>query len=144
MGLPATPPNVPTPPQGDKANLVWSSGSVGQAPFTGTGVTGAVEILGPCNLVIFGSGGPDGAWVGSVQLQRSFDGGTTWIGCNVGGGGQKALWSTGWDISIIFSECEKGVLYRLSCTAWTSGTINWRFSTSGAAAMSLSLASIIS
>ena len=148
MGIPATPPVVPTPPAGDKANLVWSSESAGQAPFTGTAETGWVEIFGPFNLVIYAAPDSDDddantAWVGTVRLERSFDGGATPIVCGVGGGGQQASWSTGTDLSFIIGECEKGVLYRLVCTAWTSGTIRWRFSTTGAAAMSLSVASVI-
>ena len=143
MGIPATPPVIPTPPANDKANLVYSSAQAGNAPFTGTGVTGGVEIFGPFNLVIYANGGPNGAWVGTVRLERSFDGGTTWIVCGVGGGGQQAIWTTGTDLSFIIGECEKGVLYRLNCSAWASGTINWRFSTTGAAAMSLSVASVI-
>lgn len=141
MGIPATPPVVPTPPANDKANLVYSSAQAGNAPFTATGQTGAVEIFGPFNLVIYGSGGPNGAWVGTARLERSFDGGTTWIVASAGGG--QASWSTGTDLSFVFGEPEKGVLYRLNCTAYTSGTINWRFSTSGVAAMSLGLAATV-
>ncbi len=143
MGIPATPPNVPTPPANDKANLVWSSAQAGNAPFVGTGVTGAVEISGPFNLVIYGSAGPNGSWAGTVRLERSFDGGTTWVVAGVGGGGQQASWNTGTDLSFVVGEPERGVLYRLNCTSWVSGTINWRFSTTGAAAMSLALASQI-
>jgi len=143
MGIPAAAPNIPTPPAGDKANFVYSSAQAGNAPITGTGQTDAIQIFGPCNLLIYASGGPNGAWVGTVRLERSFDGGTTWIVCGIGGAGQQAIWNTGTDISAVIGEPEKGVLYRLNCTAWTSGTINWRFSTNGAAAMSLSLAAVI-
>lgn len=143
MGIPATPPVTPTPPAGDKANLVFSSAQAGNAPITATGVTGWVEIFGAFNLAIWANGGPNGAWVGTVRLERSFDGGTTPIVCGVGGGGQQASWTTGTDLSLVVGECEKGVLYRLNCTAWTSGTINWRMSTTGQAAMSLSVGSVI-
>ena len=141
MGIPATPPVVPTPPAGDKANLVYSSTQTGNAPITGTGQTGWVEIFGPFNLTIFGSA--NAGWAGTVRLERSFDGGVTPIVCGVGGGGQQAIWSTGTDISVIVGECEKGVLYRVNCTAFASGPINWRFSSTGGAAMSLSIGSVI-
>jgi hypothetical protein len=140
MGIPATPPVIPTPPASDKANFVFSSAQAGNAPFTAPGHTAGVEIFGVFNLVIFGSGGPNGAWTGSGRLERSFDGGTTWIVCNVGGGGQQAVWATGTDVSLTTGECEKGVLYRLNFTDLSVGTVNWRFSGNGQAAMSLSVA----
>ncbi len=64
-----------------------------------------------------------GTFVGTVALKRSFDGGTTWL--------------TKWPVEIYqattprtFSddEPEAGVIYRLECTAFTSGTINYRMS----------------
>lgn len=82
-------------------------------------------------------------YVGTVQLERSFDGGQTWIVCGVGGQGALAQWATGTPVSCVVGEAEAGVAYRLNCTAYTSGTINYRLSTTGAAALSLSLASPI-
>ena len=74
----------------------------------------------------------------TVQLERSFDGGKTFIVCNLGGGGILAQWLAG-PISITFGEPEKNVLYRLNCTVWTSGTINYRISQTGGAAESLAV-----
>lgn len=75
----------------------------------------------------------------TVQLERSFDGGATWIVCNVGGSGQLAQWAAGTPVNITFGEPEKNVLYRLNCIAFTSGTINYRISETGGAAESLAV-----
>lgn len=75
----------------------------------------------------------------TVQLERSFDGGATWIVCNIGGSGQLAQWTAGTPVNITFGEPEKNVLYRLNCIAFTSGTINYRISQTGGAAESLAI-----
>lgn len=81
-------------------------------------------------------------YAGSVQLERSFDGGATWIVCNIGGSGQLAVWAAGTPVSLVFGEPERGVLYRFNCTATTGAVpINYRMSTTGAAATVLNLAS---
>ena len=101
---------------------------------------------GPFNLCIYGASGPNGNWSATIGLERSFDGGTTWIVCGVGGSGAQAVYTssgTGADVSVVAGEIEEGVLYRLHATAYVSGTINYRFSTSGVAAMSLSISSVI-
>lgn len=76
----------------------------------------------------------------TVRLERSFDGGVTWVTCGIGGGypaifvlGAASLTSP---VSVVAAEPERQVAYRLNCTAYTSGTINYRMSASGAAAMS--------
>ena len=74
----------------------------------------------------------------TVQLERSFDGGSTWIVCNIGASGALAQWTTG-PITITFGEPEKQVFYRLNCTAYSSGTINYRISQTGGAAESLAI-----
>lgn len=105
--------------------------------FAATGTSKWFGCQGAFNVCIYGSGGPNGNWTGSVQLERTFDGGTTWIVCGVGGGGQQAVYTstgTGFDVSIVVSEPEAGVAYRLNCTAYTSGTINYRLSTTSPAA----------
>ena len=75
---------------------------------------------------------------GTIQLERSFDGGATWVVCNVGGTGTLAQWTAGTPISVVVGEPEKQVLYRLNCIAYTSGTINYRISETGAAPLTLS------
>ena len=95
-------------------SAITVSGADSAATFTGAGVV----------------------WSGKVNIERSFDGGSTWIVVNVGGGGDIAQFRSG-PVSLSFGEPERGVLYRLNCIAYTSGTINYRLSVSGAAAASL-------
>lgn len=66
-----------------------------------------------------------GIFVGTVQLQRSFDQGSTWLPLTASGVGI-STWTAPFSEKI--TEVESGVLYRLACTAWTSGTLNYRIS----------------
>lgn len=79
------------------------------------------------------------SYVATVQIERSFNGGSNWHVCNIGGGGSLAQYSAGTPVSLSFGEPESGVLYRLNCIAYTSGTINYRMSATGAAAQSISI-----
>jgi len=65
-----------------------------------------------------------GTFVGTVQLEASFDSGTNWIPVTALG---TSITFTG-PCKEVFEEPEAGVLYRLNCTAYTSGTINYRLS----------------
>lgn len=112
------------PPVGDQANAVISGA------FAGTGTSDAFVFYGSFNVVIYGT------WAATVQLERSFDGGVTWVVCGVGGSGAQAVWSTGADISISLAEFEKGVAYRLHCSAYTSGAPTYRMSATGVLATS--------
>ena len=114
-----------TPPAGDMANAVVTGS------FTATGQSTSFLAYGRFNILLYGNSGPNGAWTGTVRLERSFDGGTTWIVAGVGGAGQQASWNTGADVSVVADEPEMGVLYRLNCTAHAAGTINYRLSTTG-------------
>lgn len=64
-------------------------------------------------------------YTATINLERSFDGGSTWI--HIGAA------------PLDISEAEACVLYRLNCTAYTSGTINYRISQTGVAATALDL-----
>lgn len=73
-----------------------------------------------------------GTFVGSVQLERTFDGqaavtaGTaTWLPITAGAA-QLYAWTAPASEQAV--ESETGVLYRLNCTAFTSGLINYRIS----------------
>lgn len=83
--------------------------------------------------------GADIVFSGTLQLERSFDGGSTWLPANIGSSGTLAQWNAGTPVSITFGEPEKQVLYRLNCIAYTSGTINYRISQTGGAAESLAI-----
>lgn len=136
MGIPAS--VTQTPPTGDQANAVVSGS------FVATGTSGSFLPLGPFNVSLWGSDGPNGSWSGTVQLERSFDGGSTWIVAAIGQAATtQASWDTGKDVSTIFTEPERGVLYRLDCTAYSSGTINYRLSATGQAATTLLIPSVI-
>ena len=100
---------------------------------TGNGIT----VTGADAAAIFTGAAID--YSATVQLERSFDGGNTWVVGNIGASGTLAQWSTGTPVSLTFGEPEKSVLYRLNCTAYTSGTINYRISQTGGAAESLAI-----
>ena len=83
--------------------------------FTGTAAGTSILIdsyNGNFNLTLGGFG------VGTVDLQRSFDGGSTWS--NVTDGSFTA------DVNKIGYEPEDEVYYRFNCSAYTSGTITYR------------------
>lgn len=88
--------------------------------FTGTGNGTASAFLGTFNLEL------SGTWVGSVQLERSFDGGTTYVAVGKDTSGTAAAYTS--NVSIVVIEGEPGTLYRVRCTAFTSGTIAYRLS----------------
>jgi hypothetical protein len=135
MGVP-NPAIAQTPPTGDRANaVVFGAFAVGNIAGANA-FSGLFSPWGPFNLTAWGPNPPNGAWVGSLQLERQLDG-LDWIVCGLGGAGQQAIWTTGTDLSIVFGEPELGVAYRLHCTALTGGPLNYRLSQSGGAAMSL-------
>lgn len=75
---------------------------------------------------------------GTVVVERSFDAGVTWLAYNINETGTPmkfAMGATGIDnpISFSISEPEVQVAYRLHCTVYTSGTINYRVSTTSPA-----------
>ena len=84
------------------------------------GVGGSAQVYGRyLNVTLWGS------FDAMVQLERSFDGGTTWHPCT-DNAGTVQTWSV--PMTIVIEEPEDGVLYRLNCTAYTSGTVNYRVS----------------
>ncbi len=103
-------------------NAITVSGADANATLTG-GLVAGTQVI---------------SFVATIQIERSFDGGQTWLPCNIGGNGVLAQYTAGTPVSLTFGEPEREVLYRLNCLAYTSGTINYRFSENGGAAMSLS------
>jgi hypothetical protein len=99
-------------------NAITTSGDDAAALFTGAGIT----------------------FNATVQLERSFDGGATFIPGNIGAGALAQFTGAAvTPVDLTFGEPEKNVLYRLNCLAWTSGTINYRISQTGGAAESLAI-----
>lgn len=68
-----------------------------------------------------------GAGTATIQLERSLDGGSTWAAIYAAGV-QLYVWSyTGTNIAEVAEENERGALYRLNCTVWTSA-VSYRIS----------------
>ena len=97
--------------------------SVLSGVFTGTGNDGtSISINGPFNFFVQGGSG-------TVVLQASYDGGTTWIGVPATDSGTTVSVNTATAAGMFrVTEVEPGVLYRANCTAYTSGSINYRIS----------------
>jgi hypothetical protein len=66
-----------------------------------------------------------GTFSGTVQLERSFDAGSTWLPVTANGTQLEKFTSAA---SEQWQEDEAGVLYRLNCTALASGTADYRLS----------------
>lgn len=99
--------------------------ATGQSPPFAPVVATRDANCGEFNIVLTGTA------VATVQLESSFDNGTTWcrqtaMTVNLG------LWAYGGDAGVNFAESwslsEAGVLFRLNCTAYTSGTLSYRLS----------------
>jgi len=88
--------------------------------FAATGTSAAKALWGDFNIALWG------IFVGTVAVERSFDGGTTFVPVARDTSGTAASFTAPTSLSI--SEPEKGVLYRLNCSAYTSGTVNYRLS----------------
>lgn len=110
------------------ASVIITTGADATATFTGAGI-------------LFNA---------TVQLERSFDGGATWIPCNIGGSGGLAQWvgdgsTTGSPISLAFGDPEAGMIYRLNALAFSAVSnvaLKYRISTTGQAGTSISLQTI--
>lgn len=94
-------------------------------------VTGTFAATGQSSAICFGPDGNGGnvsifgTFSATLALQRSFDGGTTWI--NVTDAYGTALPYTA-PATFRVDEPERGVIYRLNCSAYTSGTVSYRLS----------------
>jgi len=80
--------------------------------FGATGTSASFAAEPKFNISVSGFG------TATVALQRSFDDGSSW----------KTIESYTADTEKYATEVEAGVLYRLNCTAYTSGTIAYRLS----------------
>jgi hypothetical protein len=114
--------SFPANPAGDLASFVVSGA------FTGTGQSPTAMVFGVFNVTVGGASGPDGNWNATVRLERSFDGGTTWYVATAPNGTRAVFSTNNQDQSLFVIEVERGVAYRLNCSTWASGTINYRMS----------------
>lgn len=90
------------------------------ATFTATGQSTPIALYGDFSVAVWGT------FSATVVLEKSFDGGTTWIPAANAAGSAISLTAA---LAIQGRESEMGILYRLDCT-WTSGTVNYRVSAS--------------
>lgn len=101
--------------------------------FSASGVASPVSIFGLFYLGVWGTplggNGEPGTFTGTVLLERSTDGGATWLPCSVDGTGALAQYTAAALVQGL--EVEAVALYRLNCTSYSSGTINWRLAGSG-------------
>lgn len=89
--------------------------------FTATGQSDGILLGGDYNVSLWGT------FSATVKLQRSFDGGTTWLDVSKDADGNAASYTSA--VSLIANEPEDGgALIRLNCSAFTSGTVNYRIS----------------
>ena len=65
-------------------------------------------------------------WHDTLQFEASFDGGTTWAPISGATVGTTATFTA--PTQFVAVEPERGVLWRVNCTAYTSGTANVRLS----------------
>lgn len=89
--------------------------------FTGTGSSSSVPLYGSFTVSIQGS------FVGTVRIERQFqDDPGQWHVVSRDASGTDAAYTA--PCGVICLENERGVLYRLTCSAYTSGTIRYRVS----------------
>jgi hypothetical protein len=88
-------------------------GAAGVFPF-------ALPIVGTYNVAI------GGTFVATLQIERSFDGGATYVPLSGATIGVTATFAAPTTFRGV--EPERGVLYRVNCTAFTSGPATVRIS----------------
>ncbi len=93
--------------------------SVVSGSLAATGSTAGFELSSPFNFTL------SGTWVGSVALEASTDGGTTWVNCVLPDGANNAWTANGF--YAVPNVWQQGVQFRLTFTR-TSGTVDWRVS----------------
>lgn len=100
---------------GTEQGIVFLTGN-----FTGTGQSASQVVKGYYNFSLWGT------FSATARLERSFDGGTTWIPVSLDALGDYVSYTQ--PVSVTGFECENGVLYRVNDTAYVSGTVNYRLS----------------
>lgn len=88
--------------------------------FTASGQSDPINVYGGFNVAVWGT------FSATVALEKSFDGGTTYVPVVTEGLGAVSFTASA---AFEYAEVELGVYYRLNCT-FTSGTVNYRLSAS--------------
>ena len=100
--------------------------SQGIAATTGNSV--ATVFYGAFNVAL------SGTFSGTVQFEKSYDGGITWIALARDVSGTLASYALAWtaqSFNLTMCEIEPVVAWRIRCTAFTSGTLTYRLSQGG-------------
>ncbi len=75
------------------------------------------------------------AFVGTVVFEKSYDGGTTWITVSRDVAGTAASyplnWATTTSLNFTLCEVEPAVAWRIRCSSFTSGELQYRLSQGG-------------
>lgn len=92
-----------------------------EGSFTGLDAhSDTAQLVGPFNIFLTGT------FVATVQLEASYDGGDTWVPAMADTlGTPVALTAAGY---YQWGQIEYGLLFRLTISDYTSGTVNYRFS----------------
>lgn len=106
-------------PSSSSLDLASVSGTLSAGSLDATGSSAGAIFLGGFNLTL------SGTWVGTVALERSFDGGTTWVTASTDSAGTASAYTA--NCSVVVWEIEAGVNYRVTFTR-TSGTVVYRLS----------------
>jgi hypothetical protein len=107
---------------------ITASALVSQGVAASTGTSAASAFLGGFNLAMWGT------FSGTVLLEKTYDGGATWVTVSQDVTGTPASYTLAWtaqSINLTLCEVETQVAWRLRCTAFTSGTLNYRLSQGG-------------
>jgi hypothetical protein len=107
---------------------ITASALVSQGIAVSTGSSAASPFFGAFNLAMWGT------FSGTVLLEKSYDAGTTWITVAQDAAGTAASYTLAWtaqSINLTLCEVEPQVAWRLRCSAFTSGTLNYRISQGG-------------
>jgi hypothetical protein len=92
-------------------------------------VTGSLTSATAGNWAVIGGNFNIAVWgvfVGTVVIEKSYDGTTTSVPVSKDTSGTPATFTS--PFSVYVREPEQGCNYRVNCTAFTSGTISYRIS----------------
>ena len=88
--------------------------------FSGTGQSESIKVDGKFNVTLSGGSG-------IVDIERSFDAGSTWNAISKNSAGEQASYDVAtFPFNGTIEEPEYRTLYRLNCTSYISGTITYR------------------
>jgi hypothetical protein len=88
--------------------------------FTATGASPSIVLRGGFNTCLWG------AFVGTVDLEQSYDNGANWLPVSIDGTGTPNSFTGPHNIAWV--QPERDVQTRFRCSAFTSGPINYRIS----------------